>query len=68
MARKTIENFVARAIRIYEQEPGEANGSSRLGVYVRRSVRWARAGLPLGGGAYEYQLGCVTKMYHYPAE
>ena len=23
MAKKTVENFVARAIRLYEQEPGE---------------------------------------------
>ncbi len=44
MAKKTIENFVARAIRLYEQEPGEACASSRLGLYVRRWVRWAGAG------------------------
>ncbi len=55
MAKKTVENFVAHAIRLYEQEPGEACASARLGLYVERWVRWARAGLPLGGGAYEYQ-------------
>ena len=38
VTKKTIEQFVERAIRLYEQEPGEANGSSRLGVYVRRRV------------------------------
>ncbi len=32
MAAKTIEQFVARAIRLYEQEPGEACASSRLGL------------------------------------
>ena len=42
---KTIENFVARATRLYEQEPGEAFASARLGLYVRRWVRWSGAGL-----------------------
>ncbi len=45
VAAKTIENFVARAIRLYEQEPGEAFASARLGLYVRRWIRWAGAGL-----------------------
>ncbi len=31
-------DFVARAIRLYEQEPGEALASARLGLYVRRWV------------------------------
>ena len=42
---RTIQNFLARAIRLYEQEPGEPFDSSRLGVYVRRWVRWTGAGL-----------------------
>ena len=46
VATKTVENFVARAIRLYEQEPGEACASARLGLYVRRWVRWVGAGLP----------------------
>ncbi len=37
----TVQNFLARAIRLYEQEPGEPFDSSRLGVYVQRWVRWA---------------------------
>ncbi len=45
MAAKTIENFVARAIRLYEQEPGEACASARLGLYVRRWAAWAKGGL-----------------------
>ncbi len=45
VAAKTIENFVARAIRLYEQEPGEACASARLGLYVERWVRWTWAGL-----------------------
>ena len=47
LAPRTIERFVARAIRLYEQEPGEASASSRLGLYVRRWVRWARSGVTL---------------------
>ncbi len=47
VAKKTAENFVARAIRLYEQEPGEAEASSRFGLYVRRWVRWTRAGVTL---------------------
>ncbi len=42
---KTIEQFIARAIRLYEQEPGEACASSRFGRYVRRWAGWAEAGL-----------------------
>ncbi len=50
MAERTIERFVARALRLYEQEPGEAFASSRFGLYVRRWVRWVQAGLPEGVG------------------
>ncbi len=33
---KTLEKFVARATRLYEQEPGEPRASARLESYVRR--------------------------------
>ena len=46
VAQKTMEQFVARAIRLYEQEPGEALASARLGLYVKRWVRWVSTGLP----------------------
>jgi len=42
VARKTIENFLSRATRLYEQEPEEPCGSSRLGLYVLRWERWIR--------------------------
>ena len=45
VAKKTIENFVARAIRLYEQDRKEPLSPSRLGKYVRRWVRWAESGL-----------------------
>ena len=45
VARKTIENFLERALRLYEQEPRERGGSPRLESYVTRWRRWATAGL-----------------------
>ena len=45
VARKTIENFLERALRLDEQEPGERAGSPRLESYVTRWRRWATAGL-----------------------
>ena len=45
VAKTTLENFAARAIRLYEQEPGEPLDSSRLGEYVKRWSGWVRAGL-----------------------
>ena len=46
VATKTVANFVARVRQLYEHEPGRATAASRLGVYVRRWVRWVRAGVP----------------------
>ena len=46
VATMTIEQFVARATRLYEQEPGEAFTSARLGSDVQRWVRWAGADRP----------------------
>ena len=46
LANKTVENFIARSARLYEQEPREPNDSSRLGLYVRRWCRWVQSGLP----------------------
>ncbi len=53
MAKDTIQRFVERATRLYEQEREEPDGSSGLGRYVTRWLRWARAGLtaePTDGG------------------
>ncbi len=45
VAKKTLENFAARAIRLYEQEPGEASRLLPAWV-VRAAVRQvAGAGL-----------------------
>ena len=48
VAKATIEKFVARASRLYEQERERPEGHSALGVYVRRWVGWARGGFPKG--------------------
>jgi len=44
VAEKTIKKFLARAVRLYEQEQEEPFGSPLLGLYVRRWVRWVTAG------------------------
>ena len=44
VATKTLANFVARMRQLYEHEPGKSL-SARLGAYVRRWVRWVKAGL-----------------------
>ncbi len=45
VAEKTIDQFVERATRLYEQEPGEAMASTRRGLYVQRWVGWAGSGI-----------------------
>ncbi len=50
VAVKTVEQFVALAIRLYEQEPREALASARLGLYVRRWVAWAGLGIGKANG------------------
>jgi hypothetical protein len=47
LATKTLKNFVARVRQLDEHEPRAATAAYRLGVYVRRWVRWVRAGLKL---------------------
>jgi RNA-directed DNA polymerase len=58
VAKATVERFVERATRLYEQGPGEPAGSARLGMYVRRWVRWLRAGL----GAPDHSWLGVAKV------
>ena len=47
VAEKTIEKFLARVVRLYEQEQEEPSGSSLRGLYVRRWVRWTTVGFDL---------------------
>jgi len=51
VARKTVENFVARATRLYEQEPRVSTRPSRLGLCVERWCRWVHAGFGDGDQA-----------------
>ena len=41
---KTLEQFVERSRQLYEQEPGE-EAFSRIGVYIRRWIRYVTSGL-----------------------
>ncbi len=49
VARKTVEQFVARARRLYERERGRREAAAQLGAYVQRWVRWVQAGLRVRG-------------------
>ena len=63
-ARQTIENFLERAIRLYEQEPGEEMAPVRLGAYVRRWEGWARGGL--GKEGFKWLSDCLfQRPMHY---
>jgi hypothetical protein len=42
VAEKTIVKFLARAVRLYEQEREKPSGSPQLALYVQRWMRWAR--------------------------
>jgi hypothetical protein len=57
IAKATIEKFVEHASRLYEQERGKAHGSSPLGMYVRRWVGWAKAGVPVALSGLDNPLG-----------
>ena len=63
VAQKTMEQFVARAIRLYEQGPGEADACARLGLYVQRWVRWASAGLSERSMKQKVRVDSLPKRY-----
>jgi RNA-directed DNA polymerase len=67
MAQKTVERFVERASRLYERKPGETFDSSRLGRYVQRWFRWARAGLSDGLVGDAGRKGCGSVRVDYLA-
>lgn len=45
LARKTVENFLVRATRLYEQEREKPEGPSVLELYMWRWVSWIEGGL-----------------------
>ncbi|MCP4408398.1 MAG: reverse transcriptase [Gammaproteobacteria bacterium] len=45
VAKATVEKFVTRATRLYEQERGESSDFPQLGMYVQRWVRWSVGGM-----------------------
>jgi len=52
VAQATVERFLARVTRLYEQEQGRPLRSAPLGSYVRRWVRWTGAGVPPSRSGY----------------
>ncbi len=51
VAKATIEKFINRASRLYEQKRVGAGAPDALGMYVRRWLRWASGGLGPAGGS-----------------
>ncbi len=51
VAKATIEKFIKRASRLYEQKRVGAGAPDALGMYVRRWMRWASGGLGPAGGS-----------------
>ena len=45
VAEDTVERFIEKATRLYEQEQGKPEGLPLLGLYVQRWARWVRGGL-----------------------
>jgi hypothetical protein len=45
LSRATVERFLERAHRLYEQERGKPEGFPQLGAYVRRWSGWAQGGI-----------------------
>jgi len=66
VATKTLKQFLERARQLYEQEPGKTAASSRLGVYVKRWVRWLHAGLPSVPviNLFDQSLLCKRSLLH----
>ncbi len=61
VVKKTIEQFIARAIRLCEQEPEVPCASARLGSYVQRWLGWTQGGLRTTTRRWRpYQLGSVN--------
>ena len=62
--KATMGKFVARATRLYEQEREKRDGSSVLGMYVRRWVGWASGGLWARRAGQEACLGFVYAGFY----
>ena len=60
VAQATVERFLARVTRLYEQEGDRRSAAIPLGLYVRRWIRWTGGrrprvhglprGVPVAGG------------------
>jgi predicted thioesterase len=65
VAEKTIEKFLARAVRLYEQEQGEPFGSLLLGLHVRRWERWSSGVITLRVfvASFDSDINCDRKVW-----
>ena len=62
VARQTLDRFGARATRLYEQERAGRRPPGALGTYVRRWVRWTKAGLPASCGEPLEKSACLWRL------
>jgi hypothetical protein len=53
LAHQSVQHFLARLHRLYEQQKKAPEGALILGKYVTRWLRWTRAGL------WELDRGCL---------
>ena len=52
IAQATLERFIEKATRLYEQEAGKPEGFPLLGLYIERWLRWVESGLAVGCSGY----------------
>lgn len=48
VSAKTVERFLNRVIRLYEQKPSGELFSTKLGMYVQQWLKWATSGVSIG--------------------
>ena len=53
VAQPTLDRFVEKATRLYEQAKGQPEGSPLPGLYVSKWLKWTTAGFPVGRVAQE---------------
>src|SRR5437588_1237504 len=49
VAKKTVANFIEKASRLYEQKRRAVSAASPLEMYIRRWLKWAKAGVWIDG-------------------
>ena len=62
VAKKTIEQFIKRASRLYEQKHIGKVTPDALGMYIQRWMRWVRSGV--GEASYGWKTAARRPPYH----